>query len=851
MYQKFYTNTIQSNFIKYILQNTYIPTVPFTCNVNHITKDCTYIHNNTFVKARKSEDMNQVLKSIEDSPEEYFNYFINYDKYVFGKQYLGLTTNFTSNSDIYDSETHYYLGQYLKAYKAYYGVDLFPYYNCYSNEYITDVDLKLNEKNRMPYIDIINSRPTNYKIISVPISLCQEYTIALDCASELLMIPAFVGKNGILVEQTNILHASLIAAPHEQLHKKENYIHARTNFNQPIYYWSPCIPGKYDEGQLSLVQYEKYLRLLIKIPSNNTSSIAVLQGHFNNVKSNQDKLINLSIEDLNSMLSKTIQKDYIAGNSYNFLPNISYKLKHYGDLNNLFYKYPSAILDPNITSIGSQDDDGFQQKKLAIITDTTYNYDTSFLIYKIKQSRDDAYITFPLETPCLNIKGKELNQLSSSNISDWLLNFSDYSLTEDSQQIFDPRVRLKFRVNDELIDGQSIEIHDKDVVEVKLIGFQVSDIAYYDSAWSTPVIYESSNENSKRWAPNTTIKLDGSVIWQINNNSRYKVTYINRDGKINRDKVGCYIVGGEDGIQIEELPKASDKELVTVSVLLGDTEIVKQSVLYKEPESIINLSRYYNNTIIQIRSNQSSKCKILCNGEINNFPLNNNWSKPIYIQENSNSHLYVKYNVEDTFTFDIISKDTHLVSVLGNKREYEIFNIIIKESELTSGRPIVVSKIEDNIYQIDINAPRNIDLQFKYLDWIEETILNKADINDYLNKYLYNNLSLLYMNDSTSYAFVNRLLEYLSNNVINHTNMFGKNIRRVQDQLKLPNSRYESNINNDATWNDYMRIQAFEFVNNYRDIINQPAFKDINGFIDKDSEQALIKNKALVEARMR
>ena len=200
MYQKFYTNTIQSNFIKYILQNTYIPTVPFTCNVNHITKDCTYIHNNNFVKARKSEDMNHVLKVIEDNQERYFDYFINYEPYIFGKQYLGLTTNFTSNSDMYDSETHYYLGQYLKAYKAYYGIDLFPYYNCYSNEYLTDIDLKLNKHNRMPYIDIINTRPTNYKIISVPISLCQEYTIALDCSSEILMIPAFVGKNGILTE---------------------------------------------------------------------------------------------------------------------------------------------------------------------------------------------------------------------------------------------------------------------------------------------------------------------------------------------------------------------------------------------------------------------------------------------------------------------------------------------------------------------------------------------------------------------------------------------------------------------------------------------------------------------------
>ena len=172
--------------------------MPFTCNINHITKDCTYIHNNTFVKARKSEDLNQVLADIDRNPANYFNYFINYDKYIFGKRYPGLTTNYISNSDVYDSDTHFYLGQYLKAYKACYGIDLFGYYNCYSNDYLTGIDLvKLDA---MPFVTVEENSDTNYKIVSVPISLCQEYTIAIDCASEVLFCPAFVGKNGILVE---------------------------------------------------------------------------------------------------------------------------------------------------------------------------------------------------------------------------------------------------------------------------------------------------------------------------------------------------------------------------------------------------------------------------------------------------------------------------------------------------------------------------------------------------------------------------------------------------------------------------------------------------------------------------
>ena len=121
MKQKFYHNTLQSNFIKYILQQNYIPTVPFTSNINHVTKGCTYIHDNYFVKAKRSEDMAQILddlKSTEPRRKKYIDYFERFEPYIFGRRYIGLTTNYVSNTDSYDPETHFYLGQYLKAYKA-------------------------------------------------------------------------------------------------------------------------------------------------------------------------------------------------------------------------------------------------------------------------------------------------------------------------------------------------------------------------------------------------------------------------------------------------------------------------------------------------------------------------------------------------------------------------------------------------------------------------------------------------------------------------------------------------------------------------------------------------------------
>ena len=87
MLQKFYDNTIQSNYIKYILQNNYIPTVPFVKNINHVTKNQIYIHDNYFVRAKVSEETSEIFYRLNQNPADYVNYFERFDPYIFGKQY--------------------------------------------------------------------------------------------------------------------------------------------------------------------------------------------------------------------------------------------------------------------------------------------------------------------------------------------------------------------------------------------------------------------------------------------------------------------------------------------------------------------------------------------------------------------------------------------------------------------------------------------------------------------------------------------------------------------------------------------------------------------------------------------
>ena len=85
MFQPFYKETLQSQYIKYILNNSYIPTVPFTSNVRHVTKGNTYIHDGYFVTAKKSDAVAAIKEDISNTPELYSTYFKKGEPYIFGE----------------------------------------------------------------------------------------------------------------------------------------------------------------------------------------------------------------------------------------------------------------------------------------------------------------------------------------------------------------------------------------------------------------------------------------------------------------------------------------------------------------------------------------------------------------------------------------------------------------------------------------------------------------------------------------------------------------------------------------------------------------------------------------------
>ena len=94
----------------------------------------TYITDNFIVKA---------IKSGRYTADNFSEMLEIQGPYSYGHSYPGLTCNFVSNSSAYDAISHYYLGQYLRAYRDLKQINLLPFYNCFGDEYINSIALRM------------------------------------------------------------------------------------------------------------------------------------------------------------------------------------------------------------------------------------------------------------------------------------------------------------------------------------------------------------------------------------------------------------------------------------------------------------------------------------------------------------------------------------------------------------------------------------------------------------------------------------------------------------------------------------------------------------------------------------
>ena len=200
--------------------------------------------------------------------------------YTYNLKIRNYTKNLKIQNNVYDSYTHEYLGDYLRFQRDYRNINLMPLYNCFSNtlcprlnisfDVVEDViDSATNKVAKKGYVAKFDTRETNYKIYMIPIKLFQKYTIAIDCFTDVEMCCGFYGK---------YQYGSAYDAIAEDTYRCFNSM----LFNKPVLYDPVAGLTKYLDPRhpLEIAQHETDLKLFIKLPISNKSSIVILEGDY-------------------------------------------------------------------------------------------------------------------------------------------------------------------------------------------------------------------------------------------------------------------------------------------------------------------------------------------------------------------------------------------------------------------------------------------------------------------------------------------------------------------------------------------------------------------------------------------
>lgn len=282
--QKFFTTTIISKFIKYLLACTPLPTCSYIDDLEMMVEGRTYLYNKKFYlctgtgifdsgKTDYSLKLycSDTLQLTDNDKFVVTDDFIQMDSrlaatykevgsYTLGDSLVGLTEDFASTSSYYDHETHRKLGDYLRLLRSVYNLDLMPLYNCFNNYFVDNIDLSSG--------NLSGHGNSNYRVTLVPIKFNKEYTISLNSSSSVFIKPVlYKGK--------------LLQYPDSDDEKRGRYIY--DNVYPTIYKYGQM---KYSAPVKILVEntdkdsqsLERYLYLAIQIPVNTLTRITVIEG---------------------------------------------------------------------------------------------------------------------------------------------------------------------------------------------------------------------------------------------------------------------------------------------------------------------------------------------------------------------------------------------------------------------------------------------------------------------------------------------------------------------------------------------------------------------------------------------
>lgn len=141
--------------------------------------------------------------------------------------------------------------------------------------------------------------------------------------------------------------------------------------------------------------------------------------------------------------------------------------------------------------------------------------------------------------------------------------------------------------------------------------------------------------------------------------------------------------------------------------------------------------------------------------------------------------------------------------------------------------------LQRNLYLL-IQLPKNNDSSIVVLENVDEGVTDNQETPKLLN------LSLLRMNTKTSFAFSDRLIEYLVNNIIGRHDYNSKNIAKVQLALSLIFPEYDALFKNNSLkmgiYDDNIDKYIMQIVEPYT---RSNMIYDQDGSVNKDVEQII------------
>ena len=228
--------------------------------------------------------------------------------YYYNKKELNCTKNLSVKNNSYDSYTHEYLGNYLRFQRDYNNIDLMPLYNCFSNVICQNVNFSITNKANKT-LSVFNTSDKQYKIYMVPVKLFKKYTIAIDS-----ILPVEICCS---IFSDYYSDSPTITDLQNNTYTKYNSL----SFSSPVIFDKLYVKNAYEKEiagsdnkksaidkitdnieLFNLIQCEQDLKMFIKLPISNSSSITILEGDYSGFNQITVKKTDVNPDDLDKQL---------------------------------------------------------------------------------------------------------------------------------------------------------------------------------------------------------------------------------------------------------------------------------------------------------------------------------------------------------------------------------------------------------------------------------------------------------------------------------------------------------------------------------------------------------------------